>query len=108
MSTKDATLAPVTFREVDLTQHIERPRNLTTNRSSTFRHIHDDERKRDYATYAKQRAISKKRDRVSGLHNVQYTIASRELRTFHNDTTALCIHIELQCDQSWTPFCASH
>lgn len=93
------------FREANLTNHIERPTNLTTDRTNTFRHIHGPERKRDYAMIGNQKAMSRKRDRISGLDSVQYKIISRDLLQFPNTTNVLSIGIQLKCDRSWTPYC---
>jgi xylosylprotein 4-beta-galactosyltransferase len=92
-------------REANLTDHIERPTNLTTDRNTTFQHIHGPERKRDYAMIGNQKAMSRKRDRISGLHSVQYVIEGRELLQFENGSDALSIHIGLKCDRKWTNYC---
>lgn len=36
---------------------IQRPANLTTDRSSTFKHLHDKSRKRDYAKVGNQKKV---------------------------------------------------
>jgi xylosylprotein 4-beta-galactosyltransferase len=88
-----------------LTRHIERPDNLTTNSSNTFMHIHGPERKRDYATIGNQKAMSRKRDRISGLDSVQYKIVSRDALQFPNIKDVFSIGIELKCNKSWTAYC---
>ncbi|KAH7727272.1 beta-1,4-galactosyltransferase VII [Aphelenchoides avenae] len=42
------------LKEANLTERIDRPTNLTTDRSNTFMHVHGKDRKRDYAVYHKQ------------------------------------------------------
>lgn len=93
------------FREANLTNNIDRPNNLTTNSSNTFMHIHGPERKRDYATIGNQKAMSRKRDRISGLDSVKYTIVSRDQLKFPNITDVFSIGIELKCNKSWTSYC---
>jgi len=36
---------------------VQRPQNLTTDRSNTFKHLHDKSRKRDYAKIGNQRKV---------------------------------------------------
>lgn len=93
------------MKEANLTDYIERPQNLTTGRNDTFRHIHGRERKRDYALIGNQKAMSRRRDRISGLRTVEYKIVARRTLTFNTSAEALCVHIELRCDRHWTPYC---
>ncbi|CAD5221360.1 unnamed protein product [Bursaphelenchus xylophilus] len=97
----------IRMKEKNLTSNIERPRNLTTDRHNTFKHIHGPERKRDYAMIGPQKKMSRKRDRISGLDTVQYTIVKRENLMFgdQKNIPVLSIHIQLVCDFTWTPYC---
>ncbi|KAI6215088.1 hypothetical protein M3Y94_00343900 [Aphelenchoides besseyi] len=92
------------MKEADLADHIERPSNLTTDRTNTFRHIHGPERKRDYAMIGNQKSMSRKRDRISGLDSVRYQISGRNIMQF-NDTKAISVQIKLECDRNWTSYC---
>jgi len=93
------------LKEANLSAHIERPVNLTTDHTNTFRHIHGPERKRDYIMIGNQKAMSRKRDRISGLHSIKYNVSGREVRRFDLNAEALIINIELQCDRNWTSYC---
>ncbi|PAV88437.1 hypothetical protein WR25_06015 isoform A [Diploscapter pachys] len=85
--------------------NLTRVSNLTTDRTNSFRHIHGKERKRDYAVVTKtQREMKRKRDRISGLHNVHYVIAARRTLRF-KDTPVRVVDVLLECDLSWTPYC---
>ncbi|CAD6188126.1 unnamed protein product [Caenorhabditis auriculariae] len=85
---------------------LTRVSGLTTNRSNTFRHLHGPERKRDYSNSNDkvQRAFKRQRDRISGLKDVSYKIATRRAMNIQNITFQV-IDVELNCDISWTPYC---
>ncbi|CAI4231153.1 unnamed protein product [Auanema sp. JU1783] len=85
--------------------NLTRVSGLSTNRKNTFRHIHGRNRKRDYAVVTKdQRAMKRKRDRISGLSNVQYSIAARRLLELP-DALVSVIDVSLVCNRTWTPYC---
>uniref|UniRef100_A0A915D2D4 Galactosyltransferase N-terminal domain-containing protein n=1 Tax=Ditylenchus dipsaci TaxID=166011 RepID=A0A915D2D4_9BILA len=94
------------YRMVDanLRNSIVRPTNLTTDRSNTFMHIHPKSRKRDYSKTKNQKQMSRKRDRLTGLHSVRYKIKDRSFLHF-GSTNASVLHIDLECDLERTPFC---
>jgi hypothetical protein len=52
-----------------------------------------------------QKTMSRKRDRISGLNTVQYKIQTRDILPFNNITGVLAVHIQLECDRNWTPYC---
>ncbi|PIO63054.1 N-acetyllactosaminide 3-alpha-galactosyltransferase, partial [Teladorsagia circumcincta] len=75
------------LRIKDGSLNLTRVANLSTNRSNTFRHIHGVERKRDYAVVTKeQKAMKRKRDRVSGLNSVRYNITARRTLSYGDAT----------------------
>lgn len=95
------------LRIVDSKINLTRVSGLSTNSSNTFRHIHGPKRKRDYIPKKndkKQWEIKRKRDHVSGLHNVRYFIDSRNLLNF-SGTSVTVINVALHCDLNWTPYC---
>uniref|UniRef100_A0A7E4V9W8 Beta-1,4-galactosyltransferase 7 n=1 Tax=Panagrellus redivivus TaxID=6233 RepID=A0A7E4V9W8_PANRE len=93
------------LRDANLLAALERPGNLTTGRSDTFKHVHDDKhRKRDQAYIGNQRNLSRTRDRKSGLVSVQYRIADRRLIKIE-DTVVAILDVKLICDKKWTPYC---
>ncbi|KJH43761.1 N-acetyllactosaminide 3-alpha-galactosyltransferase [Dictyocaulus viviparus] len=93
------------LRIKDAGLNLTRIENLSTNRSNTFRHLHDTNRKRDYAVVTKeQKAMKKRRDYVSGLNNVIYSIAARHTR-FFDEVTVHVVDVYLFCDLNWTPYC---
>ncbi|TKR78033.1 hypothetical protein L596_018906 [Steinernema carpocapsae] len=93
------------LNEAGLTSHILRPLNLETDRTSTFKHVHSKERKRDYAAIGNQKKMARQRDRISGLSTVKYNITSREVRKIE-DVSVPIINVELHCDRKWTPYCS--
>uniref|UniRef100_A0A8L7T9B6 Beta-1,4-N-acetylgalactosaminyltransferase n=1 Tax=Brugia malayi TaxID=6279 RepID=A0A8L7T9B6_BRUMA len=94
------------LRDANLLSSMQRPMNLTTNRSNTFRHIHDPKmRKRDFKKYGNQKQMAHKRDRTSGLNSVKYHIVGRNLLNFRKKLVVSVLNIELECDLKWTNYC---
>ncbi|KAM3723350.1 Xylosylprotein 4-beta-galactosyltransferase [Dirofilaria immitis] len=94
------------LRDANLLSSLQRPTNLTTNRFNTFRHIHDPKlRKRDFKKYGNQKQMTRKRDRISGLHSVKYRIVGRNLLNFRKRSGVFVLNIELECDLKWTDYC---
>ncbi|XP_044754645.1 xylosylprotein 4-beta-galactosyltransferase [Coccinella septempunctata] len=83
---------------------IVRPENITTGINNTFRHIHSKDRKRDTIKCYNQREVTRKRDRNTGLHNVNYKIISWNNLTIDNLPFTL-INVKLHCDFKVTPWC---
>jgi len=94
------------LRDADLINSLQRPTNLTTGRHNTFRHLHQRARKRDGARIGNQREMSRKRDRVSGLRTVRYSVQSRVPLDI-DDAHLTIINVQLECNLSWTPYCLS-
>lgn len=92
----------VRLKEANL--KITRPENITTGINNTFRHIHGKDRKRDTIKCYNQREVTKKRDRKSGLHNVNYEIISWKNLTIDKVPFTL-INVKLHCDLKATPWC---
>ncbi|KAF2905097.1 hypothetical protein ILUMI_01081 [Ignelater luminosus] len=93
----------VRLRDANL--NVTRPVNITTGTNNTFRHIHDkNHRKRDTTKCYNQREITRKRDRQTGLHDVNYTISSIKSMTI-DDAPLTILNIELICDHKLTPWC---
>ncbi|KAK9501258.1 hypothetical protein O3M35_012001 [Rhynocoris fuscipes] len=85
--------------------NITRPTNLTTDIVNTFRHVHDRvARKRDMAKCYNQKEVTRRRDRVTGLKDVSYTLKSRQLVTV-NGAELNVINILLRCNRTITPWC---
>lgn len=51
-----------------------------------------------------QSIVTRRRDRVTGLHDVDYKIQSIQQITV-NDSPATIVNIELKCDRKVTPWC---
>ncbi|XP_077296932.1 beta-1,4-galactosyltransferase 7 [Arctopsyche grandis] len=84
---------------------VSRPINISTDQTNTFRHIHDRlHRKRDTAKCFNQREATKRRDRDTGLHNVEYTLAS-EQKLVIDGVSVTILNVQLSCDKSFTPWC---
>ncbi|KAF5274005.1 hypothetical protein FQA39_LY01120 [Lamprigera yunnana] len=93
----------VRLRDANL--NVSRPENITTGTHNTFNHIHDKNyRKRDTVKCYNQREVTRKRDRQTGLHNVNYTISSIKNLTI-DEAPLTVINIQLICDHKLTPWC---
>ncbi|VDN91672.1 unnamed protein product [Brugia pahangi] len=68
------------LRDANLLSSMQRPMNLTTNRSNTFH-------------------------RISGLNSVKYHIVGRNLLNFRKKLVVSVLNIELECDLKWTNYC---
>ncbi|CAF4838907.1 unnamed protein product [Pieris macdunnoughi] len=82
-----------------------RPKNITTGTENTFKHIHDKTyRKRDMRKCFNQREVTRHRDRVTGVHDVAYTIHSTHSVAI-DDLPITVVNVELLCNKSVTPWC---
>uniref|UniRef100_A0AC34QH89 Beta-1,4-galactosyltransferase 7 n=1 Tax=Panagrolaimus sp. JU765 TaxID=591449 RepID=A0AC34QH89_9BILA len=93
------------LRDGNLLSQLQRPTNLSTGREKTFLHNHDDhERKRDQKYIYNQKNMTHRRDRLTGLENVQYKITRRKIMEINNvDVTV--VDVELFCNRTFTPYC---
>ncbi|CAH1785198.1 unnamed protein product [Owenia fusiformis] len=84
---------------------ISRPENITTGTENTFKHIHDKrKRQRDYNRYYNQKQEMKRRDRLTGVDTVQYTIDNQHDITISGAPVTV-YNILLECDLLATPWC---
>ncbi|XP_050675072.1 beta-1,4-galactosyltransferase 7 [Leptidea sinapis] len=82
-----------------------RPENITTGIENTFRHMHDKTyRKRDQRRCYNQREVTRHRDRITGVHDVKYSIYSTNSVVIDNLPITV-INVELICDKNVTPWC---
>ncbi|KAJ2941598.1 hypothetical protein O0L34_g14652 [Tuta absoluta] len=93
----------VRLKDAGLT--VQRPENITTGIENTFKHIHDKTyRRRDMRKCYNQREVTRRRDRVTGLHDVNYNIKSEHTVTIDNIPLTV-VSVELMCDKNKTPWC---
>ncbi|ENN73307.1 beta-1,4-galactosyltransferase 7 [Dendroctonus ponderosae] len=92
----------VRLRDAQL--NVTRPENILTNRTNTFRHIHDKSRKRDTVKCDRQKEVTRRRDRETGLHDVKYKISSHNELVI-NGAPVILINIRLMCNTNQTPWC---
>lgn len=87
-------------------KHIQiyRPGQLNTDSTNTFRHIHGLNRKRDQKRCFNQKAMNFKKDRETGLHNVDYEINSTYSLTI-NKYSLIVVNVKLNCNRAVTPWC---
>ena len=79
--------------------------NLSTGTLHTFHHIHDKVvRKRDNVKCFNQKEITRRRDRVTGMHTLVYNVTSK-VRISISDTPVTVINADLHCDREVTPWC---
>ncbi|BES96152.1 Galactosyl_T_2 [Nesidiocoris tenuis] len=84
---------------------ISRPTNLSTGIENTFRHVHDRVwRKRDMAKCFNQKEVTRRRDRQTGLQDVEYKIRSKHQLTVDGAAVTV-INAELRCNRTLTPWC---
>ncbi|XP_035210914.1 beta-1,4-galactosyltransferase 7-like [Stegodyphus dumicola] len=85
--------------------NISRPKNINTGVRNTFRHLHDNAtRKRDTARLFNQKEATRKRDRFTGLSNVQYELVSTHHLVI--DNAPIILHnVKLICNHTLTPWC---
>ncbi|XP_073969983.1 beta-1,4-galactosyltransferase 7 [Rhodnius prolixus] len=85
--------------------NITRPTNLTTGIENTFRHVHDRVvRKRDMAKCYNQKEVTRRRDRVTGLKDVSYSVRSRQ-RVTVDSADFTVVNVLLRCNRTITPWC---
>ena len=85
---------------------VVRPEGIKTGINDTFLHNHRSNRKRDQAKFFNQREVTRKRDRETGLDNVQYFIRSKRHLTIDSAPFTL-YDVELLCDILSTPWCVT-
>lgn len=83
---------------------IFQPENLTTNRTNTFLHFHYN-RKRDTFKTKEQREILRRRDRLTGLSDLKYSLTSRHDIAIDERYKCILYNVELFCDTNRTPWC---
>ncbi|XP_055937138.1 beta-1,4-galactosyltransferase 7-like [Argiope bruennichi] len=85
--------------------NISRPQNINSGVHNTFRHLHDRTvRRRDTARLFNQKEATRKRDRLTGLADVQYELISTQHITI--DQAPVILHnVKLICNYSLTPWC---
>ncbi|CAG5020954.1 unnamed protein product [Parnassius apollo] len=93
----------VRLRDAGLTVH--RPANINTGIENTFKHVHDRTyRKRDTRKCFNQREVTRRRDRVTGLHDVSYEIENTHSVTI-DSLPITVINVRLICNKTATPWC---
>ncbi|CAK1540924.1 unnamed protein product [Leptosia nina] len=84
---------------------VYRPENITTGTEDTFKHIHDKTyRKRDMRKCFNQREVTRRRDRVSSVHDVAYNIHNTHSVAIDNLPITV-VNVELLCNKTVTPWC---
>lgn len=94
----------VRLRQANL--EVERPKGIRTGRKGTFKHIHSTKirTKRDMGKCYNQQNMTRRRDRDTGLNNVQYTIA-RKYNMEIESTKINLLNVILECNRTFTPWC---
>lgn len=83
---------------------ISRPTNLTTDKTNTFLHFHYS-RKRDTFKTGEQKEALRRRDRITGLRDINYSVVSSHNLTVDHQYGCIIFNIELYCDIKQTPWC---
>ncbi|XP_035671837.1 beta-1,4-galactosyltransferase 7-like [Branchiostoma floridae] len=84
---------------------IFRPEGIETDHTNTFRHIHDRQRrKRDTVRVGAQKELQFRRDRITGVDTVQYSVVSTHNMKVEG-ATATIYNVKLDCNTQLTPWC---
>lgn len=103
-------LSDVTFESIYLQRFLGKQvkranKGLGTGRKDTFSHIHSPKlRVRDRAKCFDQWEKTRKRDRATGLRNVNYTLLS-QVEMSVEDAHLTVLNVRLHCDRELTPWC---
>lgn len=85
--------------------NISRPLGISTGTKDTFLHLHDrQKRKRDTTKLFNQKQVSRRRDRLTGLSNVNYRLL-KHYKINISGAPVNILNVELICDLSQTPWC---
>uniref|UniRef100_A0A183BLY4 Beta-1,4-galactosyltransferase 7 n=1 Tax=Globodera pallida TaxID=36090 RepID=A0A183BLY4_GLOPA len=92
------------LKEAGMADRIRRPSNLGSNRTNTFLHLHERGRRRDYSLDEYRKKRKRKRDKSSGLLNLNYTLkACRTLKI--RDIGVSMLDVNLFCDPTFASHC---
>ena len=92
-------------RLLDAGLEVQRPKNITTGKESTFKHFHSARvRKRDMSKCYNQHEVTRRRDRETGLNSVSYTMG-RIFQNCADNVPYSLMNVVLQCDRQKTPWC---
>ena len=92
-------------RLVEAGLQVQRPKNITTGKESTFKHFHSARiRKRDMTNCYNQYEVTRKRDRETGLNSLAFT-TGRNYQNCADNVPYTLLNIVLQCDRQKTPWC---
>lgn len=83
---------------------VSRPENLTTTRNNTFLHFHYN-RKRDVFKTKEQRELLRRRDKITGLRDLKYSVTALHNITIDEQYNCTIANIEIHCDTRQTPWC---
>lgn len=83
---------------------IFRPINLTTDKSNSFLHFHHD-RKRDTYKSKQQRESLRRRDKITGLRNLRFSVTSSHNISIDHKYNCYLYNVEIFCDTKLTPWC---
>lgn len=86
---------------------IFRPNGLSTDKSSTFIHLHYG-RKRDTFRTKLQREKLKRRDTITGLKDLKFSLTSSHNLTIDEHYDCTLFNVEIHCDTEQTPWCVAN
>jgi xylosylprotein 4-beta-galactosyltransferase len=89
----------------DAKLEVHRPVGINTGTKDTFKHVHSArKRNRDFQFCYNQRDQTRRRDRTSGFHTVEYKVSSAQVMTVDGHAFKL-LNVNLECDKEDTPWC---
>ncbi|XP_067133018.1 beta-1,4-galactosyltransferase 7 [Centruroides vittatus] len=85
--------------------NVTRPKGIVTGPKNTFLHIHDHKsRRRDTARLFNQKEATRRRDRLTGLTTVKYTVVNRHELVI-GTAPVFVYNVKLVCNYTLTPWC---
>ena len=85
---------------------IYRPHGLSTNRTNTFRHIHEKNvHRRDTAQYGEQKEAGRRLRPETGWNTTRYKLSKNEIQRTEQGIEYLRLDVQLECDYQLTPWC---
>lgn len=88
----------------EMKMNISRPKGMTSGRNASFLHNHKKSHKRDTAKLFNQREVTKRRDRETGLHNLEFELVAN-WHLLVNGSSCFVHDIRLICRRDVTAWC---
>ncbi|KAL3114826.1 hypothetical protein niasHT_014640 [Heterodera trifolii] len=85
------------LKAAGMANKIQRPSNLSTDRSNTFLHLHTRSRRRDFSVDEYKKKRRRKRNTLSGLRTLNYKLNARHTIELTEDIQIWVLDVRLYC-----------